>query len=43
MPDPTPTPPPGANEPTPKHPRSAQDKIIEAYVTDAKKSNPRPS
>ena len=37
MPDPTPTPPPGANEPTPKHPRSAQDKIIEAYVTDAKK------
>ena len=30
-------PPPGSNEPTPKRPRSAQDKIIESYITDSKK------
>ena len=37
MPDTTPAPVPGSDQSTVKRPRSAQDKIIEAYITDAKK------
>lgn len=37
MSDTSPEPTPGSNEQSPKRPRSAQDKIIEAYITDAKK------
>ncbi len=37
MPDTIPTPTLDSNEPSSKRPRSAQDKIIEAYITDAKK------
>ncbi len=37
MPDSTPAPAPGSSAPSPKRPRGIHDKIIGAYLTDAKK------